>query len=70
MGEITHIRGRGVRQYQIFLPSPALDSKLPSAGAAGVEMPIVNATYDVLFNGLSPKEACKTLMTRDLKFED
>ena len=36
----------------------------------GVEMPIVNATYDVLFNGLSPKEACKTLMTRDLKFED
>lgn len=36
----------------------------------GVEMPIVNATYDVLFNGLSPKEACKKLMTRDLKFED
>lgn len=35
-----------------------------------VEMPIVNATYDVLFNGLSPKEACKKLMTRDLKFED
>lgn len=35
-----------------------------------VEMPIVNATYDVLFKGLSPKEACKKLMTRELKFED
>ena len=36
----------------------------------GVEMPIVNATYDALFNGLDPKEAVKKLMTRQLKFEN
>lgn len=35
-----------------------------------VEMPIVNATYDVLYNGLEPKEAAKILMTRALKFEN
>lgn len=34
-----------------------------------VEMPIVNAVYDVLFNGLKPKDAGKMLMLRDLKFE-
>lgn len=33
------------------------------------EMPIVNSVYDVLFNGLAPKEAGKCLMTRELKFE-
>ncbi len=35
-----------------------------------VEMPIVNATYDVLYNGLSAKDAAKILMTRTLKFEN
>ena len=34
-----------------------------------VEMPIVNTVYDVLYNGLNPKEAVNTLMTRDLKEE-
>ena len=34
-----------------------------------IEMPIVNAVYDVLYNGLQPKEAVKKLMTRDKKFE-
>ncbi len=34
-----------------------------------VEMPIVNAVYDVLYNGLDPKSAVETLMTRDLKEE-
>ena len=34
-----------------------------------VEMPIVNAVYDVLFNGLKPREAGKRLMLRELKFE-
>lgn len=34
-----------------------------------VEMPIVNAAYDVLFNGLSARDAAKQLMTRKLKFE-
>ena len=35
-----------------------------------VEMPIVNAVYDVLYNNLAPKEAVDMLMNRDLKSED
>ena len=35
-----------------------------------VDMPIVNAAYDVLDNKLTVKEAIKTLMTRELKFEN
>ena len=35
-----------------------------------VEMPIVNAAYDVLYNGVKPIEAGKKLMTRSLKFEN
>lgn len=34
-----------------------------------VEMPIVDAVYNVLYNGLDPKEAVETLMTRDFKEE-
>lgn len=34
-----------------------------------VEMPIVNAVYNVLYNGLDPKVAVENLMTRDLKEE-
>lgn len=34
-----------------------------------VEMPIVNAVYDVLYNGLDAKDAVDNLMTRDLKEE-
>lgn len=34
-----------------------------------VEMPIVNAVYDVLYNGLEPKKAVLMLMTRDKKSE-
>ena len=34
-----------------------------------VEMPIVNAVYDVLYNGLDPKTAVDNLMTRSLKEE-
>lgn len=34
-----------------------------------VEMPIVNAVYDVLYNNLEPKKAVETLMTRKLKEE-
>lgn len=35
----------------------------------GIEMPIVTAVYDVLYNGLKPETAVKKLMTRDKKFE-
>lgn len=34
-----------------------------------VEMPIVNAVYNVLYNGLNPTEAVNQLMTRELKDE-
>ncbi len=34
-----------------------------------IEMPIVNAVYDVLYNGLAPKEAVEILMTRNLRAE-
>ena len=34
-----------------------------------VEMPIVNAVYDVLYNNLKPSDAGKKLMLRNLKFE-
>ena len=34
-----------------------------------VEMPIVNAVYDVLYNNLDPKKAVDQLMTRTLKYE-
>lgn len=34
-----------------------------------VDMPIVHAVYDVLYNGLDPKEAVNMLMTRDKKCE-
>lgn len=35
----------------------------------GIEMPIVTAVYDVLYNHLEPKIAVKKLMMRDKKFE-
>ncbi len=35
-----------------------------------VSMPIVDAVYDILYNGLDPKEAVRILMTRDKKMED
>ena len=34
-----------------------------------VDMPIVNAVYNMLYNGLSPKEGVTILMTRDKKAE-
>lgn len=34
-----------------------------------IEIPIVNAVYDVLYNNLDPKEAVTMLMTRDKKAE-
>ncbi len=34
-----------------------------------IEVPIINAVYDVLFNGLDPRKALTMLMTRELKEE-
>ena len=35
-----------------------------------IEMPIVNAVYNVLFNNLKPSDAVNRLMTRNAKSED
>ena len=35
----------------------------------GVEMPLVEAVYNILYEGLSPKEAVKKIMSRELKDE-
>lgn len=35
----------------------------------GVEMPISHAVYNILYEGLAPKEALRLLMSRDLKSE-
>ncbi|MGD2126534.1 MAG: NAD(P)H-dependent glycerol-3-phosphate dehydrogenase [Desulfobacteraceae bacterium] len=35
----------------------------------GVEMPIINQVYEVLYKGKDPREATRDLMTRDLKVE-
>lgn len=35
-----------------------------------ISMPIVDAVYDILYNGLNPEEAVRMLMTRDKKMED
>lgn len=39
------------------------------ANKYNIEMPIVNAVYDVLYNHLNPKEAVTMLMTREKKSE-
>ncbi len=35
-----------------------------------IELPIINTAYDILYNGLNPKDAFKILMTRQKKEED
>jgi glycerol-3-phosphate dehydrogenase (NAD(P)+) len=39
------------------------------AARLGVEMPLVQAVYRILYEGLSPKDAVKKLMTRELRDE-
>lgn len=35
-----------------------------------VDMPIVNAAYDILYNNVTPRDAGKLLMTRNIRFEN
>jgi len=48
---------------------PTCRSAYALAKKNGVEMPIVNAVYETLFDGKNPREAIEILMTRELKAE-
>ncbi len=48
---------------------PATLSTWQMAKKFGIDMPISNAVYDVLYNGKDPKESIKELMKRELKAE-
>jgi glycerol-3-phosphate dehydrogenase (NAD(P)+) len=48
---------------------PTCRSAYALAKKTGVEMPIVNAVYETLFNGQNPREAIEILMARELKAE-
>ena len=46
-----------------------IDSAYYLAKKYKIEMPIVETVYNVLYNGLDPKQAVDILMTRELKAE-
>jgi glycerol-3-phosphate dehydrogenase (NAD(P)+) len=48
---------------------PTAHSAYELAKKSGVEMPIVNAVYEVLFKQKNPRDAIEVLMTRELKAE-
>ena len=48
---------------------PTCKSAKALADSVHVELPIVNAVYEILFNDKKPLEALRDLMTRDLKAE-
>ena len=47
----------------------ALEAAMELSKKHSVELPITEAVYKIIKQGLSPKEAMRTLMTRDLKSE-
>ena len=47
----------------------AVDSARELAGRVGVEMPITQAAYEVLYEGRDPKQALQTLMRREKRHE-
>lgn len=68
--------GRGETLAQALAASPKVaegvwTSRVVAAAARGhgVEMPIACAVADVLFDGLSPRDAVRALMERDVKAE-
>jgi glycerol-3-phosphate dehydrogenase (NAD(P)+) len=48
---------------------PTARSTYELAKKSGVEMPIVNSVYEVLFGHKSPRDAIESLMARELKAE-
>ena len=47
----------------------ALEAAMLLSRKNGIEMPITEAVYDVIFNGVTPKDAMARLMSRDFKNE-
>ena len=47
----------------------ALPAAISLSRKYGVEMPITETAYDIVFNGVSPKDGVLKLMTRDKKSE-
>ncbi|MCS6971698.1 MAG: NAD(P)-dependent glycerol-3-phosphate dehydrogenase [Leptospiraceae bacterium] len=48
---------------------PTTESAYELAERLGVEIPITTAVYRILYQGMPPQEAIRTLMARSLKFE-
>jgi glycerol-3-phosphate dehydrogenase (NAD(P)+) len=68
--------GQGVSLEQILSSTAMVAEGVKTSQAVyalakrlGVEMPLVIATYKILYEGLAPKEAIKKLMARELKDE-
>ncbi|MDR2580843.1 MAG: NAD(P)-dependent glycerol-3-phosphate dehydrogenase [Fibromonadaceae bacterium] len=68
--------GRGKALSEVLSGMKMVAEGVPTARSAyalakkhGVEMPIVNAIYEVLFEQKNPREAIEELMTRELKAE-
>jgi glycerol-3-phosphate dehydrogenase (NAD(P)+) len=68
--------GQGQPLDQILASMPMVAEGVKTSRAVyllaerlGVEVPLVNAIYKILYDGLAPKEAIKKLMTRELKDE-
>ncbi len=68
--------GRGESLEQILENMKMIAEGVPTCRSAkslaekvGVEMPIVNAVYETLFNGKNAKESIRELMSRELKSE-
>ena len=62
--EAKQIVGMTIESIDNIEVAKALSEKL------NIDMPIVSAVYDILYNGLNPNEAVKILMTREKKEED
>jgi glycerol-3-phosphate dehydrogenase (NAD(P)+) len=68
--------GQGILLDQILISMAMVAEGIKTSRAVyalakrlGVEMPLVTASYKILYEGLAPKEAIKKLMARELKDE-
>lgn len=69
IGRGEHIESILAGMTMIAEGVPTCRSTKALAAKVGVEMPLVNAVYEALFNGKSATETIQELMTRELKAE-